>query len=158
MEEQVEWHRKEFRGRESELSSITELAKREGVQPNTVSSWSSRHASFPEIVMTKRGAVTTKYYVTAEFDRYREIQRGVARQARTRKSAPPRSKATIARERLATLKAQDDKLAEEEKELSEKLAAVLRRRHQLDEEMGEVRRGLEKELATIQEALRTEQP
>ncbi|MFC4507053.1 MULTISPECIES: hypothetical protein [Streptomyces] len=158
MEEQVEWHRSEFQGREPELSSVTELAKRAGVQPNTVSSWSSRHASFPRLVMTKRGAVTTKYYATAEFDEYRRIQEEVARQARTGRSTPPRSPATLARERLDALNEQDARLAEEEKELSERLADILRRRHQLDEERGELRRRLEKELATIQKALGTEQP
>ncbi|MEU0214992.1 hypothetical protein ABZ281_07650 [Streptomyces sp. NPDC006265] len=158
MEEQVEWLRPEFQGREDELSSVNELAKRADVQPHTVSSWIRRHASFPELVMIKRGSVTTKYFVTAEFDKYRRVQEQVAKQARTKKSAGPRTPATIARERLEDLKAQDAKLAAEEKELSEKLAVVLRRRHQLDEEMGSVRKRLEKELTTIQEVLGTEQP
>lgn len=158
MEEQVEWHRPQYRGRESELSSLSELAKRAGVRVQTVNSWRNRHASFPEIVMTKRGAVTTKYVVTAEFDEYRRIQEEVARQARTRKSDGPRTPATIAQERLQTLNEQDEKLAAEEKELSDKLAAVLRRRHQLDEERGKLRRHLEQELAKIQDALGTEQP
>ncbi|MEU7278747.1 hypothetical protein AB0A69_08230 [Streptomyces sp. NPDC045431] len=158
MEEQVEWHRPEFRGRESELSSLSELAKRAGVRVQTVNSWKNRHASFPEIVMTKRGDVTTKYVVTAEFDEYRRIQEEVARRARTKKSDETRTAATIARERLEALKAQDSRLAEEEKELSAKLAEVLRRRHALDQEMGEIRKNLEKELATIQDALKTEQP
>ncbi|MFC8428584.1 hypothetical protein [Streptomyces sp. NPDC057253] len=158
MEEQVEWHRTEFQGREDELSTVTELAKRVSVDPSTVSSWIRRHASFPDIVMTKRGAVTTKYYVTAEFDEYRRIQEEVARQARTKKSAAPRSPATRAQERLQALNEQDEKLAAEEKELSDKLAAVLRRRHQLDEERGALRRHLEQEVAKMRDALGTEQP
>lgn len=158
MDEQIEWHRPEFQGRESELSSVTELAQRAGVEPNTVSSWIRRHPSFPEIVMTKRGAVTTKYFATAEFDTYRQIQEEVARQARAKKSAPPRSPAIIARERLDALAELDDKLAAEEQDLAAKLAAVLQRRHKIDEERGELRRRLEKDLAAIQEALGTEQP
>lgn len=158
VEEQVEWHRPEFQGRESELSSLTELAKRAGVRVQTVNSWKHRHASFPEIVMTKRGTVTTKYYVTTEFDQYRVVQEEVARQARTKKSAAPRTPAALAQERLDALKAQDERLAEQEKELSAQLAEVLRRRHQLDEERAGVRRQLEQELAAIRNVLDTEQP
>ncbi|MCZ0981796.1 hypothetical protein O1L60_30760 [Streptomyces diastatochromogenes] len=158
MEEQVEWHRPEYQGRESELSSLSELAKRAGVRVQTVNSWKNRHASFPEIVMTKRGAVTTKYYVTAEFDEYRRIQEEVALQARTKKSAPPRSPATRAKERLDALAEQDARLEVEEKELSAKLADVLRRRHQLDEERGELTRFMQQELAKLKDALDTEQP
>ncbi|MGD6750401.1 hypothetical protein [Streptomyces sp. BH105] len=153
MEEQVEWHREEFRGHEDELSSLTELAARAGVAATTVSTWIRRHASFPKIVMTRRGAVTTKYYSTAEFDEYREVQKELARQAQAKKTAPPRSPATIASERLEELKAQDERLATEESELAAKLAAVLQRRQAVSEEMGAVRRKLEKELTTIQNAL-----
>ncbi|MEW1675504.1 hypothetical protein AB0O47_19980 [Streptomyces noursei] len=158
MKEQVEWHRAEFRGREAELSSVTELARRAGVDPSTVSTWARRHASFPKIVMTKRGAVTSKFYVTTEFDDYRRIQKEVARQARTSKSAPPRSPATRAQERLQELNEQDARLAAEENELSEKLAAVLRRRHQLDEERGNLLRFVQQELAKLKDALGTDQP
>jgi septal ring factor EnvC (AmiA/AmiB activator) len=158
VDEQVEWLRDEYRGRESELSSVSELAKRAGVQPHTVTTWSRRHASFPDLVMIKRGAVTTKYYSTEEFDAYRRIQGDVARQARTKKSSGPRTPATIAQERLEDLDALDARLAEEEKEAAAKLAAILQRRHQLDEERGKLRRHMEQELAKIKNALGTEQP
>ncbi|ORT58114.1 hypothetical protein BKD26_19550 [Streptomyces sp. CB03238] len=157
MEEQVEWLRPEYQGRESELSSVSDLAKRAGVKPHTVTTWSSRHASFPKLVMIKRGAVTTKYYATAEFDDYRRVHEEAVRQSRSKTSAP-RSPASIAQERLQKLEEQDTRLAAEEKELSDKLAAVLRERHKLDKERGELRRHLEQELAKLHDALKTEQP
>ncbi|MET9119884.1 hypothetical protein [Streptomyces sp. NPDC004528] len=159
MEEQVEWLRPEFEGREKELISLSALARQENVSPSTVTSWQNRHAGFPAIVMIHRGHVTTKYISVAEFAAYKRAKAEAAKQPRARKKqAARRPAAVIAKERLDALQAEDRRLEAEEKALSEQLAAVLRRRHAISAEQKGLRQQLQDELAAIQEALGTEEP
>lgn len=155
----TEWLRPEFEGRDADLVSLSNLAKQEGVAPETVYSWQRRHKAFPKIVKLVRGAkTTTKYVSLSEFAAYKKDKEETRPKTRGGKSAVRRPAEVIARERLEALKGKDMKLEAQEKELAAALADILRQRQSINREIQETKKSLRDTLKAIQAALGDEQP
>ncbi|MFD6934703.1 hypothetical protein ACFWAP_00910 [Streptomyces goshikiensis] len=146
MDDQTEWLRPEFRDRESDLVALKDLAKREGVSPQTLNNWMARHPQFPKVVKIVRGQTTTKYISLSEFDdKYKKARARLAKKKPTAR-AERRPAVAVLREKVEAAEARQAKLREEEKVAAAVLQEVLVRSHQADKELGELKAKLKAEV------------